>query len=130
MTAFEAVKVSRLDYVNNVTDMTCVGAVGINEAERRIVDIAVQPLFRRMGLGRLLVQLSKCEVAFTVNEEADKFWEHIGWLPSGKTVDKDTVVNVWRHPKSDFWSTYLQIDETVEDTEIRDKSLDEEEDEG
>lgn len=75
-----------------------VGAVGINDAENRIVDIAVHPDFRRRGIGRTLVDLSKCDVAYTVEEDAEKFWEGIGWTNVGKKLDKDTLVKVWVNP--------------------------------
>lgn len=128
LTTYGKVAPDYLEYVNSVTDQIYVGAVGINEAERRVIDIAVHQSFRRLGIGRLLVALSKCEVAFTVNEEADKFWEHIGWRAAGTTIDKGTVVNVWRHPKSEFWRTYISSEEGVEgdDADDVDKSLDEE----
>jgi GNAT superfamily N-acetyltransferase len=123
----------RRDSPGALLSMMYIGAVGVNEEERRVVDIAVHPLFRRLGIGKLLVQLSKCEVAFTVDKEADKFWEHIGWLPAGKTVDKGTVVNVWRHPKGDFWRTYISSEDGAEldeeEAEMTDKSLEEEDEE-
>lgn len=72
-----------------------IGAVGINDAENRIVDIAVHPEFRRRGIGRTLVELSGCEQAYTVEEDAEKFWRGIGWVYVGSKLDKDTLVKTW-----------------------------------
>lgn len=75
------------------------GALGTNESEKRIVDIAVHPEFRKRGIGRALVSLSKCEIAYTVDPEAEKFWRAIGWSYIGSKLDKDTLVSIWATPE-------------------------------
>ncbi len=79
-------------------DPNAIGAVGINRKEKRIVDIAVHPMFRRNGIASMLVKLSDCTVAFTVKPEAERFWAALGWLYKGDTIDKGVKVKVWVHP--------------------------------
>lgn len=69
------------------------GALGAKE--RRVVDVAVDPLFRRMGVASTLVELSKCEEAYVVTEEAAEFWRGIHWYYSHNKVDKGDIVRVY-----------------------------------
>lgn len=77
---------------------SCMGAVGINEAEKRIVDIAVHPDYRRLGIGHTLVLMSGCHTAYVIDPEAEKFWWGIGWSSYSTTTDKGTVVTVFKSP--------------------------------
>jgi len=70
-----------------------VGAVGI--VRNRIVDIAVVPMCRRLGIGSALVKLSQCTRAYVVDDEARKFWEAIGWKKIGTKLDKGTLVDIY-----------------------------------
>ena len=78
-------------------------ALGMNLEEKRIVDIAVHPYFRKFGFGRAIVNLAvkeyDVEFAYTVDEEADAFWKAIGWTRKGIKTDKGTVVGVWVRPE-------------------------------
>lgn len=72
-----------------------IGAVGINDEENRIVDIAVHPDFRRKRIGKLLVELSGCTTAYAVTNEARAFWHGIGWAYIGARIDKGTEVDIF-----------------------------------
>jgi len=73
--------------------------LGLNLEEKRVVDVAVHPYFRKFGFGRAIVALAVkeygVEVAYTVDEEADKFWKAIGWVYVDTTNAKGTEVKMW-----------------------------------
>jgi len=83
-------------HVHEPEDDSVIGAVGINAKENRIVDIGVDPRFRRRGVARLLVMLSRCDLAYTLDAEAEKFWAAMGWQFIGHRRDKNDYVKAWR----------------------------------
>jgi len=78
---------------------TVAATLGLNIKEKRVVDVAVHPYFRKFGFGKAIVNLAVkeygVEVAYTVDMEAEKFWRRIGWMYVGKTIDKGTEVKMW-----------------------------------
>lgn len=70
-----------------------VGALG--RKGTRVVDIAVDPEYRKLGIATALINIAKVDTAYVVSPEAECFWEHIGWLYVGSTTDKDTEVKVY-----------------------------------
>ena len=87
--------VTQKDFEGSSASVGCIGAVGFNLKENRIVDIAVHPRFRRLGIGKLLVKMSECTVAYSASIEANKFWDAIGWVYCGHIYDKNVLVRRW-----------------------------------
>lgn len=97
---------SYLDVLKHTSDdILCVtpiaaAVLGLNLEEKRVVDVAVHPYFRRLGFGKAIVELAvkeyDVELAYTVEPEAEKFWKAIGWCYSGSMLDKGALVKTWR----------------------------------
>lgn len=87
------------DDKTKVTMPSVAATLGLNLEEKRVVDVAVHPYFRKFGFGRAIVKLAMKEydvnIAYTVDEEAEKFWRRVGWMYVGETVDKGTIVKMW-----------------------------------
>lgn len=76
-----------------VDSVGVVAAIGING--KRVVDIAVHPDFRLIGLAKRLVIASRCTKAYVVMGGPRGFWEALGWTRTEGIVDKGTLVNVY-----------------------------------
>jgi ribosomal-protein-alanine N-acetyltransferase len=68
-------------------------AVGVIPAEREILNVAVDPLFRRLGVATALIQQEKLRKAVLYlevresNSPAKKLYEKLGFLPVGYRKD-------------------------------------------
>ena len=70
-----------------------VGALG--KKGTRVVDVAVLPSFRKLGIASALIDISGVDTAYIVSKEAYDFWIHIGWHYFYDKIDKGTKVKVF-----------------------------------
>jgi len=70
-----------------------IGALG--KKGTRVVDVAVLPGFRKLGIASALIDIAEVDHAYVVSKEAENFWSHIGWHYGHKTIDKGVVVKVY-----------------------------------
>ena len=70
-----------------------VGALG--KKGTRVVDVAVLPSFRKMGIASALIDIAGVDTAYVVSKEAYDFWIHIGWHYFYDKIDKGTKVKVF-----------------------------------
>jgi len=75
------------------TEEIVIGAMGIKGT--RVVDIAVHPKFRKLGIASALVNTANVNIAYVVTDEAERFWQHIGWYYFHDAIDKGTRVKVY-----------------------------------